>query len=486
MKLKTIDMTILLTLASMGAIVRNDAVSLDDLYDELLDIQQRIEDIQGKADGENRALTEDEEKDIQVLFKKFDDTTENLNRRKRIQDQSASLQAGVVRRTTPSLPPDPQDGAQPGEFDGQPDHSPRRRPFVDVVRDPMVERGQWGWDNFGQFALAVRAAALPNGAVADPRLLRNAPTTFGQEGVGADGGFLVPPDFRTEIMEAVLAEASLLGRTDQMTSGSNTVVLPKDETTAWQTSGGVQAFWEGEANQLTQSKPQFKTNTHRLNKLTALVPVTEELFEDAAALDSYLRRKVPAKMDFKINDAIINGTGAGMPLGFMNSGSLITVAKASGQAADTVVFDNIVQMYTRLYSPMRTSAIWLINSDIEPQLYSMQFPGTGTAVPVFLPPGGLSASPFATLMGRPVVPSEAMQTLGDLGDIAFVSLLGYLSIMKTGGMRNDVSMHLYFDYDMLAYRFILRVAGAPWLDSPISPKNGSTTKSAFVTLAARA
>lgn len=132
--------------------------------------------------------------------------------------------------------------------------------------------------------------------------------------------------------------------------------------------------------------------------------------------------------------------------------------------------------------------MWLINQDIEPQLLTLAFPTTVTtaAVPVYLPPGGLSASPYGMLMGRPVIPTEACQTLGDAGDIILTDLTQYLTAVKTSGIRQDVSMHLWFDYDMTAFRFVMRVAGQPWWGSAISPKNGSATRSCVVSLAARA
>ena len=64
-----------------------------------------------------------------------------------------------------------------------------------------------------------------------------------------------------------------------MTTSSNTITFPKDETTPWASSGGLQAYWDGENDQLTQSKVALKEHTLRLNKLTALVPVTEELWK---------------------------------------------------------------------------------------------------------------------------------------------------------------------------------------------------------------
>lgn len=235
------------------------------------------------------------------------------------------------------------------------------------------------------------------------------------------------------------------------------------------------------------AKPALQDMTIRLNKLMALVPMSEELMEDAPALDSYLRAKAPQKMVSKLNTAIVRGTGAGQPLGILNAGSTITVAKESGpQTADTVIYKNIVNMWSRLYAPCRRNAVWLINQDIEPQLLRMAFDeGATDKYPVYLPANGAAGSPYATLMGRPVVPVEACSTLGDLGDINLVDLSQYMTLTKGGDIKTDVSIHLFFDQALTAYRFMFRVAGQPWWGSSVTPQFGTATRSWAVTLEAR-
>jgi HK97 family phage major capsid protein len=140
-----------------------------------------------------------------------------------------------------------------------------------------------------------------------------------------------------------------------------------------------------------------------------------------------------------------------------------------------------------MYAPCRANAVWLINQDVEPALFSLAFDNLATdKVPVYLPANGLSGQPYATLMGKPVIPTQACETLGDNGDIIFADLTKYLIALKGGGMRIDVSMHLYFDYDATAYRFIMRVGGLPWWSSYITPRDGSSYLSCFVALAERA
>ncbi len=103
-----------------------------------------------------------------------------------------------------------------------------------------------------------------------------------------------------------------------------------------------------------------------------------------------------------------------------------------------------------------------------------------------MPAGGLSGSPYSTLFGRPVIPTMASSTLGDLGDIILVDLTQYMTLTKGTEIKTDVSMHLYFDQDLTAYRFVFRVAGQPWWNSSIVPENGAAnTLSWAVTLEAR-
>ena len=472
MKTVTID----LAEGSAGNIYADAGTPIEELQDRLLDLQEQAQTIQAKVDAEKRDLNEEEQAELDTIFATFEETEAQIERRQRIAAQAKKLQESVGRQTEPN---------QPHAQGGVPERAPRQ-PRIQMPED----RGRWGFRNFGEFATCVRAAV--RGSV-DPRLIANAPTTVSTEGIGADGGFAVPPDFREAIMEAVMGEASLLGRTDQLTTASNQITLPKDETTPWQTTGGVQAYWEGEGLQLTQSKLALESTTVRLNKLTALVPVTEELMEDAPTLDGYLRRKVPEKFDFAVNLALIQGNGVGRPLGILNSGALVTVAKETSQVADTVVAENVIKMYSRMYGPSRLNAIWLINQDIEPQLITMNVPVKNVAgsenvggSTVYMPAGGLSGAPYGTLFNRPVVPTQACETLGDLGDIIFADMTQYLSVVKTGGIRQDVSIHLWFDYDTAAYRFIFRIGGQPWWGSAIDPRDGTNTLSPFVALAARA
>lgn len=467
-------------LAASGPVFM-DVQSIEDLREKLVDLHTQANTIQAQADKDGRELTTDEETSINEIFGEFDRIEADIARRERLEMQASRMSTPQPRQT-------PADLRRTAEADNSTGSSV---PRIQVREGFERDKKRWGWGSMGEMALAVRTATAPGQMNIDPRLAirMEDPGTYGNEQIGADGGFAVPPEFRTEIMQKVNAENQIISLTDQYTSARNAMVFPLDESTPWQTSGGIQAYWEGEAKQMAKSKPALDNTSIRLNKLTALVPVSDETLEDAPMMDSYLRQKTPEKMSFKINMGIVQGTGSGQPLGILNSGSLVTVAKEASQAADTVVPQNIAKMYARMYSGSLGSSVWLVNQDILPQLLTMVIEGSsGGVFPVYQPPTGFAGAPFGTILGRPLFFTEATETLGDKGDIIFADLRQYLTAQKVGGPRVDVSMHIYFDYGATAFRFVIRVAGQPWWNAPISRRQSGNTNtlSPFVTLAARA
>ena len=190
---------------------------------------------------------------------------------------------------------------------------------------------------------------------------------------------------------------------------------------------------------------------------------------------------------FFVGNEVFNGLGGGAILGVLNSDALVSVSKETGQAANTIQFENINKMWSRCWSRSRMSPAlaWFINQDCEPQLDAMSVPvGTG-GVPVYLPAGGLSGSRLSTLKGAPVIPTEFNKTLGTKGDIILADLSQYLLVDK-GGPQSDSSLHVRFINNEKTYRFIYRVDGRPLWNTALTPAQGSNTLAPFVALNTRA
>jgi HK97 family phage major capsid protein len=332
-------------------------------------------------------------------------------------------------------------------------------------------------------------AGIPGGSI-DPRLFRAAAGTGLSETVPSDGGFLVQQDFATTLLQDVFQTGILASRCRRIPISGNAngiKINGVDETSRASTRwGGILGYWASEAEEKTKSKPKFRQIELNLKKLIGLCYATDELMMDAAALEGVIRGGFASEFGFLVDDAIINGTGAGQPLGILNSGSLVSVSKEAGQKAASIVAENVIKMYSRIFAQSRQNAVWLINQNVEPQLFTMSLSvGTG-GVPVYMPAGGLSGAPYGTLFGRPVIPIEQAATLGTVGDIVFADLGGYI-LAEKGGMQSDMSIHVRFIYDEQVFRFVMRLDGQPVRASALTPYKGgaSYTQSHFVALETR-
>lgn len=343
--------------------------------------------------------------------------------------------------------------------------------------------------NLGEQMMAVIKAGQPGGEI-DPRLLKiNAAATGASEGVPADGGFLVQTDFSSELLRDVYETGILAPKCRKIgiSANANSIKInginesSRADGSRW---GGVQGYWAAEAAQVTGTKPKFGQINLNLHKLMALYYATDELLQDVSAMDSILSQAFAEEIKFKLDDSIIRGDGAGKPLGILSAGCLVTVAKEAAQPADSVVAENVMKMWSRMIASSRANAVWLINQEIEPELFTMGIAVGAAGIPVYMPANGVSGQPYGTLFGRPVLPIEHCSALGDVGDIILADFSQYLLADK-GAMQTASSIHVQFLTDETAFRVTYRVDGQPARASVITPFKGTNTLSSFVTLAAR-
>lgn len=336
---------------------------------------------------------------------------------------------------------------------------------------------QHGFKSTGEFFQAVHNQS---NRTATPGQIK----AFEYEKLGEDGGYLVPEDMAAGIIAKLNdTTQSLFALTTQLKTSSNNMALNIDESQPW--NRGIQAYWVDEGDTITESKPKFTKAKWELQKLACLVKPTDELLDDAVALESYIQGAAPEAIMYKLNSAIIAGDGVGKPIGFLNSPFAVTQAKESAQTADTIVASNVIKMYTRMLPPSRAKAVWLVTAEAESQLMTMK---DDDGRFIYLAPGSqLNEQPYALLLGRPVIPMlYGMKALGDLGDIAFVDLSTYYTLIKaSGGIKSEVSIHFNFDRDVTAFRFIMRVDGKVPFKAPVKAENGTYTMSSIVLLEAR-
>ena len=305
---------------------------------------------------------------------------------------------------------------------------------------------------------------------------------------GEAGGTLVLPEFAPFILGREYSN-DLWSRTRNFSVSGNTMMFPKlsgSDRRTGQREGGVRGYWTGEENTILTSQPSFERIGLRLKKLAVAVFVTEELLDDNSyALEQYVGQAVRREMNFMLGDSVFRGNGVAQPQGFLNAPGTITVAKQEGQAANTIVSENILDMWARRVAgaPIE-DLVWLVNQELDAELPRMQLGTSSIGALTYMPPGGLSGAPYATLQGRPVIPTEFNEGLGDRGDIALCDFSQMLSISK-GGIREAVSSEVEFLRDLLVYKFTIRVDATPADDKVITPYKGTKTQSPFIVLADR-
>lgn len=310
-----------------------------------------------------------------------------------------------------------------------------------------------------------------------------------QEKEGADGGFLVPEEFRTAIADHVLENAVVRPRATVITMGTNTLSFPVVDATSNVSSvfGGIIVYRTEEGEEFVESQAKFGRIKLDATKQTALAYVTNETIKDTGgALISWLNANLPRAMAWWEDLDYLTSDGAGSPLGALSilNPALITVAKETGQAADTIVWENVLRMYARMLPQSLATAVWVVSQDAFVEIATMALTvGTGGSA-VWLTDG--HGKPQLTLLGLPVIMSEkAPGVLGDQGDISLVDFSMYY-IGDREQMTMDTSAHVKFTSDQTTIRVIQRNDGRPAMLSAITPHNGGPTLSAFVQLAVRA
>jgi len=311
------------------------------------------------------------------------------------------------------------------------------------------------------------------------------------EVVGADGGALVPTAFRQQLLMNALETSIVFQRATFVPMTTNALEVPAVDVTSHASNffGGVVAYWGDEGTAPTASKPALTKVKLSLNSLKALAYVTEELMEDSPiSLEGLLPTMFSQAITFQMDQKFLTGTGAGQPLGIVSAPATVSVSKESGQAAATIVANNVINMYSRMYPPSIANAVWIANINTFPQLATLSVAiGTGGSLVGLLSNQQAQQAPVLTLLGRPVIFTEKLPTLGTVGDIIFADFSQYMIGGKSStGATMQSSMHLKFDQFETAFRIMQRMDGQPWWRSALTPRVATTTLSPFVTLATRA
>lgn len=450
-------------------------MDIQELRKQLAGTIGKMEALAAKAKEDNRGLTAEE----LAEFERLEGEVETTKRSIKAAEKLASLQEEKTRPTT--RPVDIQVTRNAGEDDNG---------------DCVV------WGSFGeQIQAIIHVEKNPHSArsreLRDKIHLTNqimSAATGMNESVGADGGVFVQKDFANEIVDNGYQEAPFASQVRRLplSTGANGIKVPYvDETSRADGSrqGGVQMYWEGEADDITATKPKFGLMELNTKKIVGACYLTEEIIADAPFLGAWVSQALSNELAFKLDDAFINGNGAGKPLGILQNGALVSQAKETGQAAASIVAQNLAKVFSRLLKRNRNSAIWLYNQGCEAQLMTLSLTVGSNSYPVLIL-GGTTGNmreeiPVDRILGRAAFASEHCAALGTAGDIIYTDPKSYFVVDK-GGPKSAVSVHVRFLQDEQVLKMTYRVDGQPNRRAALTPFKGSDTLSTTVVVATRA
>lgn len=308
------------------------------------------------------------------------------------------------------------------------------------------------------------------------------------ENVGASGGFLVPVEVSSSIM-SIAAEGSIVrprAEVIRMTRRQyDRVVLDQTGTTAnvphW--FGGMVAYWGEEAAEKTISSAKWRTVSLVAKKLYGYTRASDELADDAViSLNDFLASEqgLAGLIAWNEDYAFLQGNGTTQPLGVINAGATITVARQqAGPGVDPVTYEDLTAMLeAHLESP---ESVWVASISLKNVLMNMTYP-SGYPTPVWQP-NAREGMPDM-LLGRPLIWTEKVPLAGNAGDLGLYNFRHYLLGDRQATTIASTNAE-YFKYDQISWRAVHRVDGRPWLSTPFTLQDGTTQISPFVILGAK-
>jgi predicted phage gp36 major capsid-like protein len=345
---------------------------------------------------------------------------------------------------------------------------------------------------FTHVSKAFRTTKGINGEVIKTALAENS---------GSAGGYVVPPQFMTDLLTIAGEDAFIEPRCKILPMTSRTAQWPMlDITTAQATgttpyAGGVLGLWQPEASSISETEPAFRQTEWTAYDLVLYAVSSNQLLADnGIGLDALLTQLFAWAITWYKEYAFIQGLGAGssMPLGILNAPASLGVTKLTSAH---ITYSDIVAMMSKLQVRSWDSAIWVAHQSALPDLLQLNAENlTASAVQTvsthlsWLPhvgeggvgPAGMKL-PRVLLNGLPLYFTEKMPTMAAGHKPLMLVDLSMYVIGQRLDYQIDVSPHFLFKNNQLAWRVIARCDAKPWLNGPIVDSQGYSS-SPFVYL----
>jgi HK97 family phage major capsid protein len=277
--------------------------TIETIKAELLDLHNQASQIQVTADSEQRGLTPEENDRLDVLLGQFREADMELTRLEN-KSQGRITEPQPVYNGNQSKPAKPLlRASQAKPFAG--------RRMADLFSKSAVNDPE-GWESADEF-LSTVANGLSHKSLKASSM---------SEGVGSDGGFVVPTFLVSRLLDESLENELVRPLSTVFPMMSNELTIAGiDSANRTSTIGGLDAVWMAELDAATKQKATFRKLTLRAKKLAIFCQASSEVAEDGLNFEQQLTAAMTRSLTYDLDAAFINGTGTGQPTGVMNSNS---------------------------------------------------------------------------------------------------------------------------------------------------------------------
>ena len=328
--------------------------------------------------------------------------------------------------------------------------------------------------NFGDFLMAIKRG--------DEKRLSGIYGSMKDlgEGSGASGGFLVPEEYATNLLNVAAMQNQVYSRVSRVPVTRESGTYPALDQYFTPTAGsgqtafagGVKGTFTAAGATFTETEPAFTMLQWRLSKVGGMTEVENELIEDSPfAIEALLRGLFAVAIAARNERNILRGSGISEPLGILNAPAAIGISDATNAS---FTWTDVAAMYSR-FKGVGGSPVWIIHPSVWPKIMTMAN-GTDNVWQ-----SNIQSGPTNVLNGYPILVSEHLPQIGTSGSVVLADLSGYLMFEKAG-LSIAYSDQVGFTRDVGTWRFRQRNDGKPWLlnDIVLADPQGSYSVSPFL------
>lgn len=268
-----------------------------------------------------------------------------------------------------------------------------------------------------------------------------------QIGTDSEGGYLVPDEYESRLVEALEEENIFRKLANVINTSSGDRKIPV-------VASKGSASWVDEEGTISDSDDTFSQVSIGAYKLGTLIKVSNELLNDSAFnLEAYISKEFARRIGTKEEEAFFTGNGSGKPIGIFNAtgGAEVGVTTAS---ATTITADEIIDLFYSLKAPYRKKAVWVLNDATVKVIRKLKDKNDN-----YLWQPALTAGTPDTILGRPVYTSSYVPAIAaGAKTIAFGDFSYYWIADRQGRIFKKLN-ELYAATDQTGFVATQRVDG---------------------------